>query len=160
MSQSKLDFVLRRESVSRGRRFSPPLFLCVIVNLCLAAVQTSPCRAADAVEESARETLSILLRGNPSTGHLWSWTASGDGAVRETDIVYEQENEMPGSPATYTYVFAGEKEGEVTLRFVYSQSEPPPPNAPVNLYGLKVLSDKRVVLLDMREDIVGGPRTK
>lgn len=109
--------------------------------------------AADEAGEEPQETLSIFLRGNPSTGNFWSWTASGEGAILETGIGYEQENEMPGSPATYEYLFAGEKEGEVTLRFVYSQSETEQPTDRINIYRLRVYPDKHISLLDMSEDI-------
>lgn len=109
-------------------------------------------------KESAQPTLSIPLRGNPSTGYFWSWTAEGDGSVRETDIGYSQDNEMPGTPATYTHFFAGEKEGDVVLRFVYSQTEPAKADDRTNVYMLKVLPDHRIELLTAREDIVGKPQ--
>ena len=111
-----------------------------------------------AAADDAQSTLSLPLRGNPSTGYFWSWTASGEGGVRETNVEYRQDHEMPGTPATYTYSFAGEKEGDVVLRFVYSRTNPANDDDRVNLYRLKVLSDMRVTLVDMREDIVGNPQ--
>lgn len=140
----------------RGR-WKQGLFLGVIACLRLGAGYASSCRAGEDGGEEAQETLSIPLRGNPSTGYLWSWTASGEGAIRETDVGYEQDSGMLGSPVTYTYVFAGEREGDVVLRFVYSRSGPPSPDAPVNVYTIRVLPDKRVVLLDSREGDVGTP---
>ena len=134
--------------------------------LLLTACQMSRACAAETAgsgdagaEENAVETLPITLRGNPSTGYLWSWTATGDGAVRETEVLYEQDNDMPGSPATFTYLFAGEKEGDVALRFVYSRSESGNnPGDRVNMYTLKVLPDKRVALVEANEEIVGKPK--
>ena len=113
-----------------------------------------------AAADTAQSTLSLPLRGNPSTGYFWSWTASGEGAVRETNVEYSQDLELPGSPATYTYFFAGEKEGDVVLRFVYSRTDPAKDDDRVNLYTLKVLPDRRIELVDMREDIVGKPQPR
>lgn len=129
------------------------LHLDMIICLCLVIGHASQCRAADNAEVETQRTLSIFLRGNPSTGHFWSWTASGEGAVQETGIGYEQKNDMPGSPATYEYVFVGEKEGDVVLHFVYSQSDTEQLTDRINTYRLKVYPDKRVSLLDMEEDI-------
>lgn len=125
------------------------------VCLCFAAAAAAPLSAADATP-----VLSLPLRGNPSTGFFWSWTADGDGAVAETDVAYRQDENVPGSPATYVYSFVGEKEGKVALRFVYSRSDEEQPGDRVNSYQLEVLPDKRIVLLDMREDIEGNPQPR
>ena len=132
--------------------------LALAMGLCLIFANALASRAADAPEknpEAPEKVLFLTLRGNPSTGHLWSWTASGKGAVSEKDIEYQQREDIPGAPVTYIYSFVGKKEGDVVLRFTYSQVDPPQQGDPVNVYSLKVLPDKRIVLLEMEEDIVG-----
>lgn len=120
----------------------PGIVLLLLLALPLPAVQA-------AAEENAQKVISFPLRGNPSTGYFWTWTATGGGAVRQTNVAYHQDREnLPGSPATYDYSFVGEKEGEVVLRFVYSRSEKGNPGDPVQEYRLKVLPDKRIVVLD------------
>lgn len=123
----------------------------VVLGLFLAAAPVAPVGAADAGD--GPPPVLITLRGNPSTGYFWSWTATGGGAVREADVQYSQDNPMPGSPASYTYSFAGVRPGEVELRFLYSRTDPPEPESPVNTYRLRVLPDLTVELLDKEEAI-------
>lgn len=88
MPRSESRFVIHRKFASYTQKAFVSLSLSTIIALCLVAGDASFCLAVKGMEENARETLSISLRGNPSAGQFWSWTAEGDGVVRETNIVY------------------------------------------------------------------------
>lgn len=70
--------------------------------------------------------VTVTLPGNPTTGYSWTYTMTGDGALREVESGYCYKTETPGKKTvgqggTFTFTFEGEREGDVTLDFVYAQ---------------------------------------
>ncbi len=77
-----------------------------------------------------KDTLNIVLPGNPSTGYSWE-IVSCDGSIlsmTSEDPFFEAESEALGAPGTYTFKFAPISLGKTDLRLIYvktGESGPP-----------------------------------
>lgn len=69
--------------------------------------------------------LRFSLNENPTTGYQWQWEQDGIGRIRLLEDEYLQQKqgaESVGAAGVRTFVFTGEKAGDVTLILSYRRS--------------------------------------
>lgn len=67
--------------------------------------------------------IELSLNGNVTTGYEWTYSVSEEGILTETQNEYlTEETELVGAGGVHVFSFKGEKEGKVTVTFVYSRS--------------------------------------
>lgn len=94
----------------------------ILVAAAVLALMCAACAAEPLNGDNGEYT--VELEGNATTGCKWEYTMDKEGIVRETENDYIQNDNpdmLDGVGGTYTFTFAPEGEGEVTLHFVYRQ---------------------------------------
>ena len=102
-------------------------------------------------ESTGKEPVTVVLAENPTTGFQWSYTFSQEGILRETGSEYqtvEGDEGMVGGGGAHVWTFEPIAQGDVTVRFSYSQpwdTETPP--ARMVSYTYRVGENKQVNLV-------------
>ncbi len=64
----------------------------------------------------------IILKENPSTGYVWSYTMDKEGILKETYNEYKApKTSLAGAPGMHVWQFEPVGNGTVTLTFTYSR---------------------------------------
>jgi len=83
------------------------------------------------VKIGANETIEVILKGNPTTGYVWTVVLPPDAAAILEQVgepEYVADSDALGAGGTYTFTFRGLAAGEVELKLEYarpSETEPP-----------------------------------
>lgn len=77
--------------------------------------------------DAGQTTLTVNLKGNPTTGYEWSYKASAEDILEEAQSDYKPDpnpDGLTGSGGTFAFVFAGisKASGKVSLLFQYMRS--------------------------------------
>ena len=86
--------------------------------------------AGRAIDLERGKRVTLRLEANHSTGHRWSMSAGGDGALeRIGEPFYTVERSVPGGGGAEYWTFRGVRSGKQELRFEYRrpwEREKPP----------------------------------
>ena len=119
----------------------------------IAAVALALClvlTAMSCLAESAPETLTVELEGNPTTGYEWTASCDKDGIVSvESRYTSDATDEaLCGVGGEYTFTVTGVAAGEVTVSFAYGRSWEDAPISTV-VYQLSVDEQLNVTVASM-----------
>ncbi len=70
-------------------------------------------------------TVSVSLKGNPTTGYGWYYTIGDSGIIEKTDDFYTSDSNsasIVGAGGKYTWTFKALKAGDTTITFKYYRS--------------------------------------
>jgi len=109
-----------------------PVFLLV---LCCSASSVSPIRLTEkdwgrTIELSVEGVLDVMLKGNPTTGYVWSSAFPDKGIIMQMgEAKFEPDKSARGSGGYIILRFKAAKAGEVLLKLIYHRPfENKPPN--------------------------------
>jgi predicted secreted protein len=107
---------------------------CALLALMLSGRGSLPCRAQDEVlilteqdngrtlEVHVQQSIAVQLRGNPSTGYAWSFSASDQSVSTTGSSTYTSDpGGGVGGGGTFSFPFRAVGSGETTLSFRYEQ---------------------------------------
>jgi predicted secreted protein len=73
-------------------------------------------------EMATGDKLRVVLCSNPSTGFAWSYSMSGDKAIKEEDHDYiEPDSSLPGASGKETWTFEAMNKGKTIIDMEYDQ---------------------------------------
>jgi predicted secreted protein len=98
-------------------------------------------------------SVTVELPGTPSTGCRWTWTAGGEGVVKEVYAGFTRDgkNVRPGSGGVFVFIFEGETEGVAELVFTYARPWEDGGAAETVRYAFTVDKTKRITALRVDE---------
>ena len=105
------------------------LVLCVlcaaVAVLCLAGCQSQKKENSDIVFDMDKDTVTVTLEENASTGHTWAYSLEPQDVLKfESDdfISANTDDKTVGVGGLHTFVFKAQKPGEVTMTLKYARA--------------------------------------
>ena len=114
------------------------LYLTFILAISLSAFSSTAIKLTEkdsgrTLEMRVGEFLEVVLRGNPTTGYIWSMAAPDNGIIQKVgESEFEPDRQSRGSGGNTIFRFKAVEVGETSLKLIYHrpfEKEKPPINS-------------------------------